>query len=1031
MEFSQIGLMKEQLLLVKQMIYADKLSIPVWRSRSARYTVPVEYENYTPWEELPLGTVWTCDYEDARWFEASVTVPEAFAGKHLVLELNLGGEGLVSINGKPVSSLAFYHAPDTWGADHPIRHRTRVEVGVCEAGQVLDISVQLNMNFKDHYKSNRFVKYNGNVTTKYTMQRADLCVVDEGAEAFYYDAMNLLDAIDLLGSPANTVISKVHGPQIPGGFGMMMRAMSRDGVLAEKMTELLQKAMLQIPFYGPEAEVRAAMPAASRVLRDGMEKLPRADRGNVYVSGFAHIDLVWLWQEKHSVRKVANTMMNTLSLIDQFPEFIFTFSQPCAFQWLEEYYPEIFEKVRQKIRAGNIDPVGNLWVEMDCNLTGGEAMIRQLLYGRAYYLEKFGKASDIFLMPDSFGYSGALPQIVKKSGIKYFLSAKLASNETYRFPYTFFQWKGIDGTKVPTYLMRIGYNGEINCNYLDQSFHKQESKRYADESYLTFGFGDGGGGADLQMLECSRRLTDMPGIPKLKMATLSEFFEKVTQREDEFPVWDDELYFDRHRGTYTTQAMVKKNNRKAELALRKTEIAACIREITLGIPYPKEQIDELWKMLMHLQFHDMLPGSALTYCYDDAKEEFDRIFDQQEKLFGEILSDLTAATGHADGESVAWNFLSWERTENIGSSVVTMPSMGWSAEKKIPSGVQVSEKVLENKFFRMELDQQGRVVSLIHKATGRQTLKAPSNIMQLFEDPATARLSAWDIYPEYENKMQILPCTNVQVAECTDSRGVVRLTWKFGSSTITQDVTIYSDTDRIDFVTHVDWQENMRMLKAAFYPKLRSTKAAYEIQFGAVERPTHRNTEYDAVRFEASAHKWADMSQSDFGLSILNDSKYGYDIHEECMRITLLRAPVEPDYKADRGEHDFIYSLYPHAGGWEEGGTVKAGFGLNVPADVCGAKATADAVPTSFVQVEHASVVLDTIKKAEDGNGYIVRLYESCGGGGDVKVTFAKQLKSVTACDMMEQDEEAVSHDGSSFTFETTPYCIHSYRIQF
>ena len=662
MEFSQVGLFKEELLLVKQMVYADKLSIPVWRSRSARYTVPVEYTDYTPWEELPLGSVWTCDYEDSRWFEASVTVPEAFAGKHLVLELNLGGEGLVSINGKPVSSLAFYHAPNTWGPDHPIRHRTRVEVGVCQAGQVLDISVQLNMNYKDHYKSNRFVKYNGDVKTKYTMQRADLCVVDDAAECFYYDAMNLLDAIDLLRSPANTVINKVHAPEIPGGFGMMMRAMSRDGLLAEKMVEVLQKAFLQIPFYGPEAEVRAAMPAASKVLREGVAGLPRADRGNVYVSGFAHIDLVWLWQEKHSVRKVANNMMNTLPLIDRFPEFIFTFSQPCAFQWLEEYYPEIFEKVREKIRAGNIDPVGNLWVEMDCNLTGGEAMIRQLLYGRAYYLKKFGKASDIFLMPDSFGYSGALPQIVKKSGIKYFLSAKLASNETYRFPYTFFQWKGIDGTKVPTYLMRIGYNGEINCNYLDQSFHKQESKRIADESYLTFGFGDGGGGADQQMMECARRLTDMPGIPKLKMATLGEFFEKVTQRADEFPVWDDELYFDRHRGTYTTQAMVKKNNRKAELALRKTEIAACIREITLGIPYPKEEIDRLWKMLMHLQFHDMLPGSALTYCYDDAREEFDRIFQLQEQLHGQILADLTAAVPHADGQNVAWNFLSWERT---------------------------------------------------------------------------------------------------------------------------------------------------------------------------------------------------------------------------------------------------------------------------------------------------------------------------------------------------------------------------------
>lgn len=1029
MEYTQPGIIKEQLDIIKGMTFAQKLSIPVWRTRKARYTVPVEYEDYTPWTEIRVGDNWVCDYEDSRWFEADVTVPESFADKHLVLELMLGGEGLVSVNGEPLGSLAFYHAPNTWGPDKPIRHRTRIELGSREAGEVLHISCQMNMNYKDHYKGNRFVKYNGNVQTTYTVKYANLCAVDDDAEGLWYDAMALWDAVSVLESPAEKVIQKVHTPHMGREFEIMMRAMSRDSMLAQRMTELLQKAFLVIPFYGGEEAMRSAFPEARCIIKEGIGALPANERGSVWVSGLAHIDLVWLWQEKHSVRKIANTAMNTLALAEKYPEYIFTFSQPCAFSWLEEHYPHIFEKVQEAVKKGNIDPVGNLWVEVDCNLAGGEALIRQLLYGRAYYLEKFGKASDIFLMPDSFGYTGALPQIMAKSGIKYFLSAKLASNENYRFPYSFFRWQGIDGTRVPTYLMRVAYNGEINCNHLDQAYHRQECKRIIDESYMTFGYGDGGGGPDDTMLQFSRRLTDMPGIPKLKMATLDSFFEKATQRQDEFPIWNDELYFDRHRGTYTTQAKVKKNNRKAELALRKTEMAASLREICLGTEYPAKEIEALWKMLLHLQFHDSLPGSSITYVYDDVAAEFTRFFEKQEALYAAILQELTAAVPHTG--AVAWNFLGWERTENTAKGVMTLPAMGWSDVAKPGEGVFVSENVLENKFFRLELDGEGRMVSLLHKATGRETLKAPSNTMHLFEDPAKDRLSAWDSYMEYTNKETIIPCESVQVVENTPQRGAVRLTWRFGKSVLTQDITIYSDTERIDFITHADWHEDMRMLKAAFFLKVRASRATYEIQFGAVERPTHRNTEYDAIRFEGSAHKWADLSQGDFGLSILSDSKYGYDILDDRMRITLLRAPVEPDYKADRGEHDFIYSLYPHADSWDNGGTVKEGFALNVPADLCEAEGSGNAVPASFVAVEHPSVVLDTFKKAEDGKGYILRLYESCGKGGEVKLQFAKALKSVTAVSMMEENEGAVAFEGAAFTFETTPYCIHSYRIEF
>ena len=1029
MNLPQPALITEKLRAIKELIYSRKLSIPVWKTRTARYTVPVEYEDYSPWSTISLGDYWTSFYEDARWFEASITVPEEFAGKHLVLELNMGGEGTVTVNGEIKGSVATYLNPNCYGPLLVLRHRTRIELGQLAAGEKLDISIQLNLNYRDLNKARRYNKYDENLSVSYRLETAALCVVDDATEQYYFDAANVWDAVGQLGSAADTILkSNVQGRFLPNDFENILFSMNRDGALVSRLTRALMLSFQPIPFFQDPDTMRAAMPEAAAVLKQEMEQLPQADRGYVYISGLAHLDIVWLWQEKHSVRKMANTVANTVALADRFPEYVFTLSQPYAFQWLETYYPELFKKLCEKVASGNIDPVGNLWVELDCNLAGGESIIRQLLYGRAYYMEKFGRCSDIFLLPDCFGYSAALPQIMVKSGIKYFLTAKLHANETYRFPHTLFRWKGLDGSTVPSYLMRNPYSSDLNCYYLTGSHMRQERKDLCDAACLTFGWGDGGGGPDHIMLENARRLKNMPGIPKAKMATIDEFFQAATENLEELPEWNDELFFDRHRGTYTTQALIKKSNRKAELALRRTEIAASIRSICLGIPYPAKELEELWKMLMHLQFHDSLPGSSITPVNQDAARDFAALFEKQESLFNTILTDLTTGTGE---QQVLWNFLPWTRTHVTSDGVATVPALGWTAETSQPDSLYVTEKVLENKFFRLELDEQGRLTSLFDKKQNREILSAPSNIMQLFEDPAKERMSAWDIYPEYMNKETVLECAGVKRGEVTPTKGAVELTWKFGNSSITQQLTVYSDIPRIDFITHADWHEEMKMLKAAFFPKVRSREATYEIQFGAIRRPTHRSTEFDAVRFEASGHKWADLSQTDMGLSLLNDCKYGYDILDNRMRITLLRAPQEPDLFADRGEHDFTYSLYPHAGSWEQGGTVKAGFELNEPVFTCNAEVKCAAVPGSFVEVCHDSVVLDTFKQAENGNGYILRLYESAGAGGTAKITFAKPIKALFTCDMMEQEDQEAPAQGNSFRFETSPYCIHTYRIIF
>lgn len=1039
MEFTQLALIDEKMLQLKKLIYPQKLSIPTWNTRTATYVKPVEYENFSAWSQLELGQRWRCRFDEARWFEADITVPESFAGQRLVLELDLGGEGTVSINGQPKGSLAFYYKPGHSVLSGVIRPRTRIDVTDCAvAGQSLHISAQMNINYKDHYKSNRFHKYSDDLSAEYTMTSAALCTVDAQAEGYYYDLKNILDAINLLYTPAEFAMNKLQTCKLDLQFDRMLRNMNRDSGLRQRMIEAVQTSMAVIPFFYEADEMRAAVPQARQILHDAMEKLPRNERGTVYATGFSHVDMVWLWQEKHTVRKLCNTFLNALALLERYPDYIFSFSQPYAFALLQAHYPEVFAKVKAMVDAGRIHVVGNLWVEMDTNLASGEAMVRQLLYGREYYLKNFGKDSDVFFMPDSFGYTASLPQIMKKSGIKYFFTDKLAAfNDRYRFPHTFFRWQGIDGTKIPAYLERCSYNGCLNCERIDETYHRTEDKRIVDCAYATVGYGDGGGGADYVMAENGSRLKNMPGIPKVEMASVSRFFEIATEKEEQFPIWNDELYLDGHRGTYTTHADAKKNNRRAELALRETEIAAWMRQRALGIEYPAQQIEELWKIMLPMQFHDTLPGTCITQAYEDCAAAYAEFFRRQQALMDEILCDLTAAVPHEMGQSVAWNFLGWERTAlaqtKNGLQKVTVPAMGWAVveEKAEKEQLTVTPELLENKFFRIVLNERGHMVSLLHKQTGREALAAESNVFELFDDPTRATLSAWDIHPEYQNVMQTIDdVQSIRVVEAGENRGVLRIRRKFHKSTICQDITIYSDIPRIDFATHIDWQECMRLLKVAFRPKVQTSRASYEIQFGAIERPTHRNTDYDEMRFEACGHKWADMSQSDFGVSLLNDCKYGYDIFDGKMRLTLLRAPLEPDYKADRGAHDFVYSLYPHAGTWAVGGTVRAGYELNCPVRVCDcAPAEKKLESAGFVRVDSANVVLDSIKRAQDGNGYILRLYEACGGGGEVTVHFAGKIGKVTACDLMENNQQTIPSRENGFTFETTPYCIHSFRV--
>lgn len=1028
MNYTQLGLLEERIMLVSQAVFSEKMPLKTWKMRRATYGDPVEYRDFSEWKEIAVGDHWYCRFDEAVWFETAVTVPRSMAGKRIVLELCFDGEGVVYVDGEMKSGVTHYYAQAALCKD-----RTRVDLAdKAEAGRTYRITAQVNINYRDYFKRYRYRKYTDEMGDEYTFYSAFLGAVDPETEGYAFDLKMAYDLVKFLKTPNQDVMKRVLMNRLhPESANDYIRA-SRDNSLITHLIHAMGDSLNLIPLFEGAGLIREKAPEARKLLKKEIAAIEREKEGLVCLSAYAHMDLIWLWQEKHTVRKVANTMMNAWELSRRYPDYIFTYTQPYAFSMIEKHYPEVFGKVLKMVEEGFVDPVSNLWVEMDTNLAGGEAIVRQLLYGRAYYLEKFGKVSDVFMMPDSFGYAGSLPQIMRRSGIRYFLTNKLSMNEAWRFPYTLFKWRGIDGTEIASYLQQGVYNGEITPERMETTYRRMEDNHISDTVYGTFGYGDGGGGADYQMLEQYERMKWLPGVPKVKMMRYHDFFAEVTKKIDLFPVWDDELYLDRHRGTYTTHEDIKKNNRRAEYLLRSLEMAASLREILLGKEYPLKQIEALWKEILHLQFHDSLPGSAITQAMDDAKRDYRIFFQHAEALYGEVLSDLTKEIPHED--AVCFNFLSWDReTENAALPV--LPSIGYtSGARKGKCSLKAENGLLENRFFRLKLAKDGCIDSIFDKRSGRETLAKKSNVLQVFEDISKPRLSAWDMHPEMEDTMEeILSLESVKVLKTAEDRAAIRVTRRYHKSRIEQDITIYETLPRIDLITHIDWQEDMKTVKAAFYPAVHARRASYEIQFGTIERPTHKNTEFDAVRFEACAHKWIDLSEQDHGFSILNDCKYGSDIHDDVMRLTLLRSPLEPDFTADRGAHDFVYSIFPHEGSGLAP-TVRAGYELNVPVSESRVKAKKRALlpkEMRFISVDAENVVLDTIKKAEDGEGYILRFYECAGGSGKATVRFMKEVESVVECDLMEQNERKIRAGKDKFSFELRPYVIRSFRVKF
>ena len=801
----------------------------------------------------------------------------------------------------------------------------------------------------------------------------------------------------------------------------------------------------------------------------------------IHATGHAHIDVAWLWTLGQTRRKSERTFHNVIRYMEQFPEYHFSQSQPQLYQFMEEDQPELFNQIQKLVAEGRWEPMGGMWVEADCNISGAESLARQFLLGRTYFTEKFGKNAEtpVLWLPDVFGYAWALPQLIKQAGLKYFMTIKIGWSQYNRLPYDTFLWQGIDGTKILTHFSTVKelgssyastYNSMANPQEALGTWENFQQKELHNDLLMAYGFGDGGGGPTLEMLENLEIMDNFPGLPKVKHSSVRKFFEKIDpiQQSKMLPVWNGELYLEYHRGTYTTQANMKKNNRKSEYLIHDVEfLSSYASALDKDYEYPKEAINNAWRTICLHQFHDILPGSSIGEVYQEAEVAFESLKNdlailKQSALevisryhSGSLLIITPSPLPRKDLLSIAYHqgcifqmnkqiLLSETNLDKTIidpgilpaysiSSIVVQPS-----EKKdqISEDAEIQEMpfTLENVLIRIIFNDSGDLISIYDKENERELIPAGmiANQFQIFEDrPLT--YDAWDIDIYYDDKVSFSsPAESIRWVELGDLRKTLEISRKIVSSSYTQRISLNWNSKQIDFDTTIDWKERYKLLKVTFPIDILSPKATYEIQWGNVERNTHRNTSWDWARFETCAHKWVDLSEGDYGVSLLNDCKYGHDIHNNIIRLSLLRGPTIPDPLADLGVHRFKYSLYPHMGSWE-GGTQAAAYALNDPVIIHENQSTySNVLPDesiSFFSTNRNNILIETIKKAEDGNGYILRVYESHRQRGLTEISSCFPIKAAWETTLLEENLTQCLVEDSAVVVHFKPFEIKTLRI--
>ena len=958
------------------------------------------------WRPISPGDKWGGDWVTA-WFKAETTLPPVCAGKRVFVRANTDGETLFIVD------------KEFRGIFDNSNHRVVMMTGSGVAGKTYTLGFE---SYSGHSSPGTQPAESSRSVTPgcKTFGGVEILIEREDVTSFVMDLKVLLSLVR----------------------GLDENSLRRNTIMRE--LSKVFSAVPMIPDEVGETVWRPAIAKATEIMKPLLECRNSATTSRAGIVGHSHIDTAWLWPLAETWRKCARTFSSILNLMEQYPEFVFIQSAPCHTEQVKKLYPAIFDKIKAKVAEGKWEPNGGMWVEPDCNLTSGESMVRQLLVGQKMTREWFGYTSDTLWMPDVFGYSAALPQILRGAGVEFFCTTKIAWNDTTRFPYDTFAWKGIDGTPVTTHF------NFIHCWPLPQNLIDQwkwvQHKDVQDRELCAYGFGDGGGGPMNEMLEVARRVGDLEGCPRAEHTTVGAFMQGIRDELKDLPTHSGELYLEGHRGTLTSIAGIKRGNRKSELAMRDAEFLATLAALK-GEAYPAETLLEMWKRLLTCQFHDILPGSSIAEVNDEAIAEFAKLISEANDI---SAASTKAITGGGSGGVMLINSLSWDRSgefeldcvpegraiagaqcqwvagpsggRKLAVAGVELPALGGKALELAPgspaqgSPFVVKGDTVETPFAVIGFDSAGRIASLVDKASGRQVAAGVLNGFASGEDVPQS-WDNWDVDADQELKMRD---ENRLISREVVADGPLQLrirsSYSIGlSSSVTQDIVFHSSTPRIDFETVIDWSEKHTLLKAMFDLAVHSDFARHEIQYGHVERPTHRNLPQDMARFEVACHKWMDLSDNGFGVAIINDCKYGVGVHGGRIGLSLIKSGTHPDARGDAGCHLVTYSILPHACGFSAESVVRPAYELNIPVR-CFAAGEGACDIASLVTVDKANVIVESVKWAEDGRGFVVRLYEAEKSAGSANVTLGASVKSVSECNLLEENREPVALTGGAAT---------------
>jgi alpha-mannosidase len=834
-----------------------------------------------------------------------------------------------------------------------------------------------------------------------------------------------------------------------------LRALEPEDPARPDLERLAETALIMIDWRYPGSPAFSeSLACAHQFVAHGLSQLKTADyEPTLIAAGHAHIDCAWLWPISQTREKAGRTWTTALRLMERYPEYRFLASTPLQYEMVREHFPETFEGIRERVREGRWETVGGMWVEADCNLPDGESLARQMLIGTRYFEREFGIETKVVWLPDTFGFTWALPTLMAAAGLPYFVTHKLSWSQTNRIPHDTFRWRGPDGNEVLAHFLctpslwpgeHTTYNGRLLPSIARGAWRRFQDRLLQKELLVAFGWGDGGGGPTSEMIEAGRRLTDLPGFPRVQMGRARDFFERLDEElaeRTDVPVWDGELYLEYHRGTYTGQARQKLRNALSQRLYHAAELYAATARALLGAEYPRDRLEEGWRLILTNQFHDILPGSAISSVYVDAEADYQQLAQIGQDVLDAATGTLAAAIGLERDALVVFNPAPFPSSDYLelppktvdGLSVPSqttadggllvwcdgVPANGYEAYKLETSygevasnGLKASMREVETPFWHLELDEHGRITRLYDKKVGREVLPSgqKANRLVVFEDKPL-NFDAWDIDAYYAAKSTDVDMLElVTVRESGPERAVLELTWRIGeASRVVQRMSVYARSPRIDFVTDVDWRERQSLLKVAFPTDIRNRRATYEIQFGTIDRPTHRNTSWEEAAFEVPAQRWADLSDSLYGVALLADCKHGYSVHESTLWLSLLKGAIDPDPDADRGRHRFTYSLLPHTAGLDA--VRHAVYGLTRPLLWRREGAHPGRLPTRFslANVADPNVIIETAKWAEDEDALILRLYEGGGGATSISLDLGVTADGIDQVDLLERHPRAVA----------------------